>query len=174
MNLNKVVLIGRFSNMFYSQTASGISYLRCTIAINRRTTQNVNETVDFIPVILWRQTADFIHRNCEKGDLVSVEGNIQTSQYKNKNGDIVNDFVIVAESINQLETRAQREYRRNKQYSNYTTNNDINDSVNKSINNTEHFEYNKPTIGFNLPNENEIDNSNAETIFGLDSLDDLD
>lgn len=114
MNLNKVILIGRIgSDIRFFQTPQGVSYIRTNIVINRRTTGS-KEIADYIPIIAWRTTADFINSYMKKGDLVSVEGTLQSSQYTDKNQQIVRSLDVVVDSINSLETREVRELRRQK------------------------------------------------------------
>lgn len=114
MNLNKVILIGRIgSDIRYFHTAQGVSYIRATIVVNRRMGNN-KEIADYIPIIAWRATADFINSYMQKGDLVSVEGNIQSSQYTDKNQQIVRSVDVVVDTITSLESREVRETRRQK------------------------------------------------------------
>ena len=65
LNLNKVVLAGRLTNdPELKQTATGVSVLSFTLAVNRRyaskNEQGENQTqADFISVVAWRNTAEF-------------------------------------------------------------------------------------------------------------------
>lgn len=67
-------------------TPQGTSVLRFQIACDRNYQAKGQERqADFIDCVAWRQTAEFIHRYFHKGDLIAVEGNLQTSIY-DKNG----------------------------------------------------------------------------------------
>ena len=109
MNLNKVVLIGRISQQLSpNQSRSGLSYTRFNLAITRDSqSNNANkEMTDFIPLVAFGNNSIFLNRFFHKGDLVSVVGSIQTSQYTNKNGDLVNSFSVVVDEIKSLEPMA--------------------------------------------------------------------
>ena len=71
-SLNKVILIGNLTaDPELKQTQSGISVVSFTIAINRRyQSKNAPEgqqTADFINIVAWRQSAEFVSRFFKKG-----------------------------------------------------------------------------------------------------------
>lgn len=110
MNLNKVFLIGRISNEpKVSTTSSGISYCRATIAVNRRQTNDA--VTDFIPIVAWRNNADFMSKYLSKGSLVSIEGSFTTSRSQDANNVIRNFYEVTVDNIQSLESRAVREQR---------------------------------------------------------------
>lgn len=82
--LNNVVLMGRLTaapNL--KTTQSGTSVSSFTIAIDRRFQPKDGEKqTDFINCVAWRQTAEFISRYFDKGDLIAVTGEIQTRKYE--------------------------------------------------------------------------------------------
>ena len=72
LNLNKVVLAGRLTaDPELKQTQSGISVVSFTIAVNRKYSKEQQQT-DFISVIAWRQTAEFISRYFKKGSAICL------------------------------------------------------------------------------------------------------
>ncbi|WP_051617854.1 single-stranded DNA-binding protein [Mycoplasmopsis iners] len=131
MNLNKVIIIGRISSdVRVYTTQSNVQYTRFTVAVNRRSNQNT-EITDFIRVVGWRGQATFIGNFLQKGDLVSIEGYLQSSEYNDKNGNKVRDMDVVIENISPLETKEVRENRRGRvastaQNNNYSYNNNYN------------------------------------------------
>ena len=91
LNLNKVVLAGRLTgDPELKQTASGISVLSFTLAVNRRFASKAGEQgesqADFITVVAWRQTAEFISRYFKKGSSLCVTGSIQTRTWNDNTG----------------------------------------------------------------------------------------
>ena len=103
--LNRVILMGRLTNEpDYRQTQGGTSYARFTMAIERDYSKDGNRETDFLDVLAWRSTADFVSKYFHKGQLVAVQGRIQTGSYTDKDGnkrkswDIVADQVYFAES----------------------------------------------------------------------------
>ena len=86
LNLNKVVLAGRLTaDPELKQTTSGISVVSFTIAVNRKYSKEQQQT-DFISVIAWRQTAEFISRYFKKGSAICITGAIQTRSWQDQQG----------------------------------------------------------------------------------------
>lgn len=111
MNLNKVVLIGRLAQQpATNQSKAGFTYARFNIAITRdlraTTANREREVTDFIPLVGFGNTATFVSRFFNKGDLVSVVGTIQTLQYTSKTGEPANSFSVVIDQIKSLEPLA--------------------------------------------------------------------
>ena len=81
-------------------TQSGLSRSTFRIAVQRRfvNAQGVREA-DFLPVIAWRQTADFCNRYLSKGRKVAIEGSIQTRSYDAQDGSRRYVTEIIAESV---------------------------------------------------------------------------
>ncbi|KKB26615.1 Single-stranded DNA-binding protein [Mycoplasmopsis meleagridis] len=146
MSFNKVLLIGRISNeprMFV--TSSNVNYVRFNIAIDRKNT--TNNLTDYIPLTAWRESASFIMNNLKKGDLIFIEGKLQT--YLSKENQTILDVQI--DNFQALETREQRELRRNKRPS-YNPSSGINYYQNNFSGN----------FGNNSPNDEEnIDKPNG-------------
>ena len=90
LNLNKVVLAGRITaDPELKQTPSGVSVLRFTLAVNRRFTKNNEQgeqQTDFITMVAWRQTAEFISKYFRKGSAICVTGSIQTRSWQDNQG----------------------------------------------------------------------------------------
>lgn len=102
--MNKVILIGNLAKDPEAHTTqSGISRSTFTIAVQRRfTNQQGQREADFLPVIAWRQTADFCNRYLTKGRKVCVEGSIQTRSYDAQDGSKRYVTEIIADSVEAL------------------------------------------------------------------------
>ena len=109
LNLNKVVLAGRLtSDVELKQTTTGVSVCSFTLAINRRVSRNADQgqpTADFINIVAWRQRAEFVSKWFKKGQLVAVEGSIQTRRYTDKDGNNRTAFEVVANNVHFAERR---------------------------------------------------------------------
>ena len=72
-----------------------------TVAIKRRygSKDTDSRESDFISCVAWNGSAVFLNKYAHKGDVVSVEGRIQTSSYENSNGDKVYSTEVVAENV---------------------------------------------------------------------------
>lgn len=103
--MNKAILMGRLTkNPELQQTSSGIPVVRFTLAVDRRfKSQNGERETDFIPMIAWRQQAEFIAKYFKQGSKMVAIGAIQVRSY-DKNGErryateVVVDEVYFAES----------------------------------------------------------------------------
>ncbi|MGN0599487.1 MAG: single-stranded DNA-binding protein [Oscillospiraceae bacterium] len=93
--LNKVILMGRLTaDPELRQTPNGVSTCRFTVAVERNFAQQGQERqTDFITVVAWRQTAEFISRYFPKGRMICVEGNLRTSSYDDRNHPDVKHYV---------------------------------------------------------------------------------
>ncbi len=92
LNLNKVILCGRMTaDPELKQTQSGIAVVSFTLAVNRRyQTKSADgaqaQQADFISVVAWRQTAEFISRYFRKGSALCITGSIQTRSWQDQQG----------------------------------------------------------------------------------------
>ena len=113
LNLNKVILCGRMTaDPELKQTASGIDVVSFTLAVNRRYQSKSADgaqaqQADFITVVAWRQTAEFISRYFRKGSALCVTGSIQTRSWQDQQGqkryttEVVADEAMFVDSKNE-------------------------------------------------------------------------
>lgn len=98
--LNQITLIGRLTKEPEVKTVgkNDSSVVRFTLAVNRPKYADTAEQTDFIPVVAWRNTADFIGRNFHKGKQVYVSGRLQTNEWE-KDGVKHYGFEVVARDV---------------------------------------------------------------------------
>ena len=86
--LNCAIIMGRLTaDPELKTTQSGISVTSFSVAVDRNYTPKGQERqTDFINVVAWRQTAEFVTRYFHKGSMIAIEGSIQTRKYQDKNG----------------------------------------------------------------------------------------
>lgn len=86
--MNKVMLVGRLTaKPELKYTASNVAFTRFTVAVNRTFTNNDGKReADFINVVAWRKQAETISRFFDKGNLIGIEGRLQTGSYDDKDG----------------------------------------------------------------------------------------
>ena len=88
LNLNKVVLCGRLTaTPELKQTPSGVSTTNFTLAVNRRYSKDKEQQADFITIVAWRQTAEFITKHFDKGNAICITGSIQTRSWETSKGE---------------------------------------------------------------------------------------
>lgn len=95
--LNHSVLQGRIGQeLELKTTANGTEVISFSLAVPR----NYNkEITDWITIVAWKGTATMIARYFGKGDLICIEGNIQTRNYDDKDGKKVYITEVVAERV---------------------------------------------------------------------------
>lgn len=99
--INLVALTGRLTyEPELKSTPSGVSVIRFQIACDRKyQAQGQERQADFIDCIAWRSTAEFISRYFHKGDMIGVEGSIQTSNYTDKNGNKRKQVEVLTDNV---------------------------------------------------------------------------
>ncbi len=87
LNLNKVILAGRLTAApELKQTPNGIFTTTFTIAVDRPYSKDGEKKTDFIQVVAWRGTAEFVAKYFSKGSPICICGSIQTRSWQDKNG----------------------------------------------------------------------------------------
>ena len=86
--MNKVVLVGRLTaKPELRYTSSNTAFVRFSVAVNRNfTNANGEREADFINVVAWRKQAETISKYFDKGNLIGIEGRLQTGSYDDKDG----------------------------------------------------------------------------------------
>ena len=98
--LNVAVLMGRLvADPELRHTPSNVPVTTITLAVERSYKQGDERQTDFIDVVAWRHTAEFVSRYFKKGQLVAVEGQIQMRNYTDKEGNKRKAFEVVASRV---------------------------------------------------------------------------
>lgn len=100
MAFNKVILIGNLTaDPELKQTTSGISMCNFSIAVNRKMKVQGGQDCDFINIVAWRSSAEFVTRYFRKGKPILVCGELQTRNYTNGQGQKVYITEVVASEV---------------------------------------------------------------------------
>ena len=99
--MNTVVLIGRLTaDPELKHTQNGNAVTGFSIAVDRPYQKSGEERqADFIDIVAWRGTAEFICKYFKKGRKIAVQGVIQTRSYTDKDGNKRKAFEIVADNV---------------------------------------------------------------------------
>ncbi len=99
--LNCAVIMGRLTaDPELRTTTTGISVTSFTVAVDRSYVKpGEDRQADFINVVAWRQTAEFVTRYFHKGSMIAVQGSIQTRGYEDKTGAKRTAVEIVADNV---------------------------------------------------------------------------
>ncbi len=85
--MNNVSLIGRITKEIELRyTPNGIAVANFTIAVDKRFKKDGEREANFIPVVVWNKTAEFVKKYFDKGVRIGVTGEIQTRSYDGKDG----------------------------------------------------------------------------------------
>ena len=103
---NLAILTGRLtSDVELKVTTSGISVCNFSIAVDRAYKKGEEKQTDFLNVVCWRTTAEFVSKWFKKGSLIGIEGSIQTRKYQDKDGNNRTAFEIVANNVHFIESK---------------------------------------------------------------------
>lgn len=107
--LNCAIIMGRLTaTPELRTTQSGISVASFCVAVDRSYAKEGEERqADFINVVAWRQTAEFVTRYFHKGSMIAVQGSIQTRNYEDKNGNKRTAVEIVANTVSFCGSKAE-------------------------------------------------------------------
>lgn len=121
--LNVVVLTGRLvADPELKHTSSDLPVTSFSIAVNRKFVKSGEERqADFIDIVAWRSTAEFICKYFKKGNLIAIEGSIQTRTYQDKDGKNRKVFEVIANNVHFVESKKDSEYNQ-ENYNNYNNN----------------------------------------------------
>lgn len=99
--MNRAVIMGRLTaDPELRRTPNGVSVTAFSVAVNRKfADKDGNRQADFIDVVAWRQTAEFVTKYFKKGNMIALDGAIQTRTYQDKQGNNRKATEIVAEQV---------------------------------------------------------------------------
>lgn len=98
--MNKVTLAGRLTRdpeITYSNSGAGVS--RFSIAVDRRFKKDGDANADFINIVAFGKTGEFVEKWFKKGSGIVLSGRIQTGSYTNKDGKKVYTTDVIAEDV---------------------------------------------------------------------------
>ena len=100
--LNVVAIMGRLArDPELRQTTTGKSVASISIACSRgRKDANGKDLVDWIDVVAWDHTAEFVCKYFQKGSLIAIDGRLQSRTYKDRNGNNRTAIEVVASNAN--------------------------------------------------------------------------
>lgn len=107
--LNTVALMGRLTkDPELRTTQSNIPVTTFTLAVERTyARQGEERQADFIDVVAWQKSAEFATRYFRKGQLVAVDGSIQTRSYTDRDGNKRKAFEVVASHLHFAEPKRE-------------------------------------------------------------------
>lgn len=114
--LNKCFLLGRMTkDPEIRRTNGGTAVTSFTLAVDRDFKSNGEKETDFIDVVAWRNTAEFVSKYFSKGRMAIVEGRLQIRDWTDKNGNKRRTAEVVADNVyfgdSKKENKEEPEYK---------------------------------------------------------------
>ena len=100
--LNHIVIMGRLvRDPELRTTQTGVSVTSFTLAVDRdfKSRESGEKSTDFIDVVAWRQTAEFVCKYFSKGRMAVAEGRLQVRDWKDRDGNNRRNAEIVADNV---------------------------------------------------------------------------
>ena len=99
--LNRIIVMGRMTrDPELRRTGSGTAVTSFSLAVDRDfESQSGEKETDFIDVVAWRNTAEFVSKYFSKGRMAVVEGRLQLRDWTDKDGNKRRTAEIVADSV---------------------------------------------------------------------------
>ncbi len=99
--LNKIILMGRLTrDPELRRTQQGTAVASFSLAVDRDyKAKGAEKETDFIDIVAWRNTAEFVSKYFSKGRMAVVEGRLQVRSYTDKEGNNRRAAEVVADNI---------------------------------------------------------------------------
>lgn len=105
--MNLITLTGNVCNdLELKTTQTGKSVTQLNLAVKRPFSTDVT---DFIPLIVWNQSAEYLCRYAKKGSKIAVSGKLTTRKYQDKDGNNRTAFEVVADAVEILHSGTSNE-----------------------------------------------------------------
>ncbi|MCU0104334.1 single-stranded DNA-binding protein [Acholeplasma vituli] len=108
--INRVVLVGRITkDPEQKRTQNNTPVVSFSLAVDSRYTNDQGEKkADFIQCVAWNKSAEFMANYVCKGNMLGVEGRIQTRTYETNNGETRYVTEVVCDSVQLLESKREQ------------------------------------------------------------------
>ena len=99
--LNKIILMGRLTrDPELRRTSSGTAVTSFSLAVDRDfKSQGGDKETDFIDIVAWRNTAEFVSKYFTKGRMAVVEGRLQIRDWTDRDGGKRRSAEVIAENV---------------------------------------------------------------------------
>lgn len=109
-SFNKVILIGRLvAAPELKTTPGGLPVTSFTLAVDRKYQKDGERKADFITIVAWRQTAEFVCKYFGKGSAIIVCGELQTRSWTDDSGKKRYATEVLANEVNFVESKKASE-----------------------------------------------------------------
>lgn len=98
--LNKVILMGRLTRdpeIRYTQNNTPVASY--SIAVDRNYSKDQDRQTDFIDIVSWNKSAEFVSKWFKKGSLIVVVGRLQVRKWQDKDGNNRISYEVISEEV---------------------------------------------------------------------------
>ena len=98
--LNRIIVMGRLTrDPELRHTQSGTAVCSFSIACDRNYTKDEEKKTDFIDIVAWRGTAEFVSKYFAKGRMIVVDGSLQNRDWTDKDGNKRRSAEVIADNV---------------------------------------------------------------------------
>ena len=100
--LNRIVLMGRLTRdpeLRHTQTGTPVASFSLAVDRDFRDKATGDRATDFIDIVAWRQTAEFVSRYFAKGRMAVVEGRLQIRDWTDREGNKRRSAEVIADNV---------------------------------------------------------------------------
>lgn len=109
--MNRSILIGRIvRDVQLHELDKGQKVVNNVIAVNRIFKKGEESETDFIPFVAWGKRAELLNKYCQKGDLIGLEGKLQSRKYEDKAGNTKYVIELNVDSLQFLQGKREEEF----------------------------------------------------------------
>lgn len=108
--LNRAIVMGRLTkDPELRRTQSGVAVTTFTLAVDRDFKNNGEKETDFIDVVAWRNTAEFVCNYFTKGRMALAEGRLQFRDWTDRDGNKRRNAEVMADRVYFGDTRPEEQ-----------------------------------------------------------------
>ena len=110
--LNHIVLMGRLTRdpeLRYTQSQTAVASFSLAVDRDFGGRDGGEKQTDFIDIVVWRQTAEFVSKYFTKGSMVAVSGRLQLRDWTDREGNKRRNAEVVADNVYFAESKRSRE-----------------------------------------------------------------
>lgn len=110
--LNHITLMGRLTRdpeLRYTQTGTAVASFSLAVERDFASRESGERQTDFIDIVAWRSTAEFVSKYFTKGQLVAVSGRLQIRDWQDKEGNKRRSAEVIADNVYFAESKKSRE-----------------------------------------------------------------
>jgi len=100
--LNRIIIMGRLTRdpeLRHTQTGTAVTSFSLAVDRDFKNKQSGEKETDFIDVVAWRQTGEFVSRYFAKGRMAIVEGRLQIRDWTDRDGNKRRSAEVIADNV---------------------------------------------------------------------------